>query len=63
MVYIVTLYKEYVQLEFIEDSDISIDVKCMEGLQYLKSITNNSIDLVLTDPPYIISRESGMDTH
>lgn len=41
----------------------NITIKNMEGLQYLMTIDNNSIDLVLTDPPYIISKESGMDTH
>ena len=30
-------------------------------LELLQSIEKNSVDLVLTDPPYIISRESGMD--
>ncbi len=38
------------------------DIKNMDGLEYLKTIDDNSIDLVLTDPPYIISRESGMNT-
>ena len=32
-----------------------------EKLNYLKSINNNSIDLILTDPPYITSSETGMD--
>ena len=32
-----------------------------EGLQFLSDIPNNSIDLILTDPPYITSRETGMD--
>jgi DNA modification methylase len=32
-------------------------------LQYLATIPNNSIDLILTDPPYIISKETGMNTH
>lgn len=41
----------------------NIDVQNTDGVSYLESIPNNSIDLVLTDPPYIISRESGMDTH
>jgi len=41
----------------------TIDIKNMDGLQYLLTIPNNSIDLILTDPPYIISRESGMNTH
>ena len=35
----------------------------MDGLEFLSTVQNNSIDLVLTDPPYIISRESGMNTH
>ena len=40
-----------------------IEIKNMDGLQYLKTIPNKSIDLVLTDPPYIISKKSGMDSH
>lgn len=40
-----------------------IDIKNMCGLEYLKSIHNNSIDLILTDPPYIISKDSGMNEH
>lgn len=35
----------------------------IDGLELLSKIPDNSIDLVLTDPPYIISRESGMNTH
>jgi site-specific DNA-methyltransferase (adenine-specific) len=41
----------------------TIDVKCCDGLELLNSHNNGSIDLILTDPPYIISRESGMNTH
>jgi|TARA_B100000035_G_scaffold157177_1_gene133918 site-specific DNA-methyltransferase (adenine-specific) len=37
-----------------------LDIKNEEGLQYLKNIKNNSVDLVLTDPPYITSTETGM---
>ena len=40
-----------------------IEIKNTEGLQYLSTIANNSVDLILTDPPYIISRETGMNTH
>ena len=40
-----------------------IEVRNMDGMEYLKSIKDNSIDLILTDPPYIISRDSGMNTH
>lgn len=41
----------------------SFDIQNMEGLQYLSTIANNSVDLILTDPPYIISKETGMNTH
>jgi len=34
-----------------------------EGLQFLKTIEKNSVDLILTDPPYITSKETGMDAH
>lgn len=40
-----------------------IDVSNVDGLVYLTTVDNDSIDLILTDPPYIISRESGMDVH
>ena len=40
----------------------SITIKNDEGLNFLKSIPKDSIDLILTDPPYIISRDSGMNT-
>ena len=40
-----------------------MNIQASEGLLFLSTITNKSIDLVLTDPPYIISRESGMNTH
>ena len=38
-----------------------ITISNSEGLSYLKSIDNNSINLILTDPPYITSRKTGMD--
>ena len=41
----------------------TIDCKNVDALEYLSTIPNNTVDLVLTDPPYIISRESGMNTH
>ena len=42
---------------------LKIEIKNAEGLEYLKTIENNSIDLILTDPPYIISKDSGMNEH
>jgi len=38
----------------------TIDIVNADGTEYLKSIEDNSIDLVLTDPPYITSSETGM---
>ena len=38
-----------------------MDISNCDGLELLKSIPDNTIDLVLTDPPYIISRDSGMN--
>jgi len=40
-----------------------IEIKNIDGLTYLKTIDDNSIDLVLVDPPYITSRDTGMDKH
>jgi len=33
-----------------------------EGVEFLKTVQTKSVNLVLTDPPYIISRKSGMQT-
>ena len=43
--------------------EIKIEVENKDGLEYLKTINDNSIDLILTDPPYIISKDTGMNTH
>ena len=40
-----------------------MDIKNCDGLDLLNTLKNNSIDIVLTDPPYIISRASGMNTN
>lgn len=42
-------------------TDNKIEVKCQDGLSFMKEIENNSIDLILTDPPYIISKKTGMN--
>jgi len=42
-------------------ANLEIEIKNECGMEYLKSINPNSIDLILTDPPYIISKESGMN--
>lgn len=38
-------------------------VQNTNGIDYLSNIDDETIDLVLTDPPYITSRTSGMDEH
>lgn len=38
---------------------ISTILKHQEGLQFLSEISNNSVDFILTDPPYEISRPTG----
>lgn len=40
---------------------MNIDLRNEEGLRFFESIPDNSVDLILTDPPYITSRDSGMD--
>jgi len=47
----------------IANANPSIRVENMCGLEYLKTLDPNSIDLILTDPPYIISKSSGLDKH
>ena len=42
---------------------VDINIKNTDGLEYLQDIKTSTIDLVLTDPPYIISKETGMNTH
>jgi len=40
---------------------MNIDLRNEEGLHFLSDIPDDSVDLILTDPPYITSRDSGMD--
>lgn len=58
-----TLNKITMETANVETTNITIDIKNIDGMTYLKSIEKNSVDLILTDPPYIISRDSGMNTH
>ena len=38
-----------------------ITLKQQEGLQFLSGVPDGSVDLVLTDPPYVTSHETGMN--
>ena len=53
--------KELLKKTNVEEKNI--DFKNIDGFSYLLTVKDNTIDLILTDPPYIISRESGMNTH
>ena len=38
-----------------------MDIRNCDGIELLRSLDDGSIDLVLTDPPYIISHDTGMN--
>ena len=40
---------------------MTIDFKNQEGVEFLEQVPANSVDLVLVDPPYVTSKDSGMD--
>ena len=58
---VITIEPEVV--EQVEGYALDIEIKNMEGMQYLSTITDGTIDLILTDPPYIISKDTGMNVH
>ena len=39
-----------------------MNIENKDGVEFLKSLDDNSIDLIITDPPYLISKETGMNT-
>jgi len=59
--------KKIVKIEEDDNTNIdniaNIDIQNTNGLEYLQTIENNSVDLILTDPPYIISKNTGMNEH
>jgi site-specific DNA-methyltransferase (adenine-specific) len=42
---------------------MSVRVEHADGTSFLNRVKDDSVDLVLTDPPYIISKSTGMNTH
>ena len=40
---------------------MNINVENKDGLEFLNELPDKSIDLILTDPPYLISKDSGMN--
>ena len=51
------------KIKFKKSTVPRIQVNVSEGLHFLETIKNNTVDLILTDPPYNISKDSGMDKH
>lgn len=47
----------------VEKKEPDISVFNRDGLEFLEETESGVIDLVLTDPPYITSRKTGMDEH
>jgi site-specific DNA-methyltransferase (adenine-specific) len=58
---VITIEPEVVEL--VQGYANDIEIKNMDGMQYLSTITDGTIDLILTDPPYIISKDTGMNVH
>lgn len=46
-----------------ECTNLSQDIQNTDGMNYINTIEDNTIDLILTDPPYIISKQTGMNIH
>ena len=46
-----------------DKENTAVSVENCDGIEYLFKMTDNSVHLVLTDPPYIISKDSGMNKH
>ena len=47
-----------------KDTEVEWKLYNKDGVLFLQEdVEDNSVDLILTDPPYIISRDSGMNTH
>ena len=42
------------------NTNITMDIQNKDGIEYISTIADNSINLILTDPPYITSSETGM---
>jgi len=52
-----------IDIDIMAESSEVFEIKNIDGLEYLSTILDGSVDLILTDPPYIISKETGMNAH
>jgi len=52
-----------IDTECIEKQEYNHSVQNIDAIKCVSNCNDNSIDLILTDPPYIISKETGMNKH
>ena len=38
-----------------------MNIQHKDGIEFLKSLQDGTVDLIITDPPYLISKETGMN--
>lgn len=53
--------RDHLKKCYLEDK-LGLNIWCGDGLEYLENL-DVEVNLILTDPPYIISHSTGMDTH
>ena len=41
------------------DKELKIDLKCIDAIQGMKGLQDESVDLIVTDPPYNLSKDYG----
>ena len=41
------------------DKELNIDLKCIDAIQGMKGLQDESVDLIVTDPPYNLSKDYG----
>ena len=46
-----------------KSNETEIEIACKDGIDFLKQVEGGSVDLILTDPPYSISKDTGMNKH
>ncbi len=54
--------KKNLNIDCLDSNNDSI-IKNMDGIEFLETVADKSVDLILTDPPYITSKKTGMDLH
>ena len=50
-----------VTTEWRDSVPMNVTIQNKEGIEFLTELADTSVDLILTDPPYLISKETGMN--